>query len=311
MKYIPSWVTTEVDVFLNNYIYVTGAKLWAVLTPTLFSMLTLSIVVMGILMIMGKSNQKPQELIWWSVKVGLIVGLFNTLFVYMELFVNFFFDFPTQLTQFLSLNSGATNLTTSQLLDRHFSYSMELAQDLIFKSDWYGSVAWGQKIAGIVFVVIIFSVFGFVTYLIITTKVILAVLLALTPLFVMFALFDKTKGMTEAWLQQMLNAMFVSLFIGIFIGFNNSLMLESLKDIDGVLRNKEEGAFLAIDIDLLFGVMFLTSVGGALYKIAPILAQAIAGGIASSGALSMNLSGHALPKGMPSFGKPKGGIAKV
>ena len=117
------------------------------------------------------------------------------------------------------------------------------------------------------------------------SKIALAVLVALGPVFIMLLIFQSTRKFFESWLQQCINfglinlltimvlALTGTMYVGVINTLNSTIAGTSTGGIPLVTRGKE------ITLDMVIPILFVGLLISLLLKQVPAIASAIAGGV--------------------------------
>ncbi len=134
--------------------------------------------------------------------VGILTLAMN--YDYFCLFIyDVFTKAPLEICQSITMNEGAVGMqSVSQSLDTFIHAGMKESAKLFSMGSWSN---WTYSIFGLILLIVTGLTAGIAAGLIILAKCASTVLLSLSPIFIMFALFDATKGWFDAFLQQLLN----------------------------------------------------------------------------------------------------------
>jgi len=156
-----------------------------------------------------------------------------------------------------------------------------LAMKSAFKLDGYVL----PYILGVAIFLSILAFVGYATFLIALSKIGLTALIAIAPIFLLFILFDLTRGMFSAWLKQVFNFGFISLLTYTMLSFFLTLVRTSIS----ILTSLDDWGFGEITPLILttgIGVLVLLQV------------SQIASGLASGAQLTTLGAGKAASESM-------------
>lgn len=157
------------------------------------------------------------DLVWHSLKIILLLVIateWDTFFLFVY---NMATDMPSDIAGILIAsaadNSGASandessaNLALSQFFDRGMAVSSKLLEGA-------GWSDFGQYMyAGMVWLGTI-GLTGYSTMLIVLSKLAVAILLAVGPVFILLLIFANTKSLFEGWMRTLLNYAIVPIFV--------------------------------------------------------------------------------------------------
>lgn len=220
---------TDTDIVLNstvnNIYYVLSAPAVSIWTGAALLM----VIFYGIMLLLGKLNEVTLYV------TGIVI--FKFLFVYALItswgvFSIMLFNLFTNSSEaagniVLSATAGNTSNVTSSI-DKFYTDSAEAAANIMDSASTFDLSA--HFYGGFVYVGA-FLVSGYSVFLIILSKIAVALLLALAPLFVLFALFQNTRGFFEGWLRQLLNYALIPLFIYTLLAFILQLSTNAINDL--------------------------------------------------------------------------------
>lgn len=196
-----------VDKTTAKYVLDGAAAVAGAFTPTAYTLLILFVTLWGLAMILGKIQEPVMDGVVRVVKSVLIVTFATNSALYASDVANFLYDWPAEL---VGVMNGAKITTTTQIIDTSLTQTISL-----------GKAAWekaGPLSPGLYFVAlaiwamggIVASVAGFI---IITSKIGLALLLALGPIFILMLLFDVTREFFNKWLGSVITQGFTIVLI--------------------------------------------------------------------------------------------------
>lgn len=212
-------------------------------------------------------------------------------------FYQIFTESPDEIG-FLLLESIDPSITSSGEITSAFGTVLEngiIASGAAFASDgWFLPIV----IGALIFIGTI-GVVGYALALIILSKVAMACVLAIGPIFIMFLMFDMTRQMFSSWLQQLFNFGFISILTYTVMAFFLKLIQISL----AYIPNQDPQIEHTVPIVLvgLAGVFVMSQIPG--------LASALAGGaqVTTMGAVSSVIRSASRMRGGSGIG---GGIPR-
>jgi type IV secretion system protein VirB6 len=260
-----AWLTAR----LGTYISVHVASTAAAIEPAAVTVAALYVMVWGYLHLRGKVDEPVVTAALRLVTIVAVFGIGLRLWLYHSVIVDTFFVAPSELAANLV---GASSPVT--MIDTIWDRGGTVAGLLWDK----GSLLTGD--AGFyVAAAAIYALVGFVCvytmFLIALSRIALAVLLALGPLFVVLALFDVTRRFFEAWLHELANYALVTILTVMV-----AALILDLVEAYAVQTAARGSAILTVDalnLALAAGLVVLV-----LKQVLPIAAR-LAGGLALSG----------------------------
>ncbi len=200
-------ILVNVDAATDRFVLDGAAAVASALMPTAHILLTLYVVFWGLAMMTGKINEPVMDGAVRVVKTALIVAFATSSAIYASNVVAFLYAWPSAL---VGITNGAEISNTTQIIDHTLSQSSDLADMAWSTVTWKNlspiPIGWAIYIMG----VLIAGIAGFV---IITSKIGLAVLLALGPIFILLLLFEATRDFFGKWLSAVLTSGFTIVLI--------------------------------------------------------------------------------------------------
>jgi type IV secretion system protein VirB6 len=209
------WLNTQ----LAGYIGDNTARLASVLEPAIVSLATIYCMVWGYLHLTGRITEPFNEGLRRIIVLVVVLGMSLDLWLYNGLIVDTFYNAPAELAAGVV---GATDPVTA--IDAIWSAGGAVADSLFHAIS-------RLDVLGLLAVALIWVLLGvlciYTMFLIALSKIALAILLALGPLFIALLFFDSTKRYFTAWLAQLstyalitiLTVMLGALLLGIVNSF--------------------------------------------------------------------------------------------
>jgi type IV secretion system protein VirB6 len=196
-----SWLNTQ----LSTYISANTAIVAHQIEPLADISAVIYILIWGYMCLAGKT----QELVFDGVKriliITLILGVGIKLWLFSSLVTDTFYNAPDQLAAGII---GAPN--TVSIIDQVWLNGNLIAEQLLNKgSILSGDIAY--YLAGFAVYVLVGLTAVYTAFLLALSKVALAVIIALGPLFIVFLFFNSTKRFFEAWVAQLANYALITL----------------------------------------------------------------------------------------------------
>jgi type IV secretion system protein VirB6 len=184
---------------LTDYVGTHTASVAAAIEPAVVTLATVYVMMWGYLSMTGRI----QEPIWEGVKriltVGIILGVALRLWTYNSIIVDSFFNGPSQLATAI-VNAPSPVSTIDTIWEQGGSVASQL---------WNrGGVLSGDVgfyLAGAFVYFIMGTVAVYALFVMALSKVALAIILAVGPIFVALLFFEATRRFFEAWIAQLAN----------------------------------------------------------------------------------------------------------
>jgi len=260
-----SWLSAR----LASYISVHAASTAAALEPAAVTAAVLYVMIWGYLHLRGKIDE---PVVTAAVRLATIVVVFGVglrLWLYHSVIVDTFFSAPSALAASL-VGASDPVATVDTIWDRGGTVAGML---------WDRGGLLTGDVGFYIAATAIYCLVGFVCvytmFLIALSRIALAVLLALGPLFIVLALFDATRRFFEAWLHELANYALVTVLTVLV-----AALLLDLVEAYAVQTASRGGALMSVDalnLALAAGLVLLV-----LRQVPPIAAR-LAGGFALSG----------------------------
>lgn len=272
---IYEWLYGEFDTVLTSYIAGTSGDVVAAITPTAYIMFGIYVVLWGFSMVRGLIDEPVMDGLMRLVKMAIILGFALGTGRYQTEIVTFFTDTPTQLANYMTFGSDSAasgGISTAQALDNLINATIDTAGAAWDKMSFLNpGTAFGLGVASIIILLggLAFTVSAGVAILV--SKIAMALLLALGPVFILMLMFKSTQRFFEQWFHQVLNYM-IMLVLLLAV---TSLFLRMCQEI---ITNSQA----VIDSDPLQAVTLVVVVSIsclALLMNVPQIASALAGGL--------------------------------
>jgi type IV secretion system protein VirB6 len=259
-----TWLTAR----LMNYVSVHAAATASAIEPAAVTVGVLYVMVWGYLQLRGRIEEPVIEGAVRLMTIVLVLGLGLKLWLYHALIVDTFFTAPAELAARLV---GARDPVA--IIDTIWDRGGSAAAMLWAKGGLLtGDV--GFYLAAAALYALVGALCVYVMFLIALSRIALAVLLALGPLFIVLTLFESTRSFFDSWLRQLANYALVTVLTVLvaalmldlvdFYAAQTAALGSSLRTVD------------ALNLALVAGLVLLV-----LRQVLPI-AAGLAGGAALS-----------------------------
>jgi type IV secretion system protein VirB6 len=287
-------IFATVDTATTAYIGTTAAAVAADVGPIATKMFTLYLIFYGFAIYFNKTGELIMETAARLIKVGFIMHLAIAIGTYNTLISDTLIGMPDYL---MGLVSGSTTTASKTVLD-----------DILSDAINSGTAVWEQGSMlppdanpGAYFLALIMWIsalvcIGYGAFLIILSKVALAVLVGIGPMFIICLMFESTKKFFESWLGQALNYVLISM-----------LTVAVIKLLFGMYANAAQATMTAATTSADFGLLscvsmlILAVICFLILMQVQTIASSLAGGVSIStmGAINWALNatrntGHAM-----------------
>lgn len=266
-----AWLTG----ILSTYIGQNLAVIAGILEPAIVTLGVFYVIVWGYLQLTGRIEEPFVAGVKRLLTLGVILGLSLQLWLYNEVFVDTFFEAPTELAALIiaARDPGAPTFQPVAVVDEIFFDGDDAASLLMEKGEIFGSdIVFYFAALAIYLIVGLTAVYTM--FLLAMSRIALAVLLALGPVFLALLFFESSKRFFEAWLAQLSNYAFLAI-LTILVA---ALMLD-------VISTAAESAVAAgggISIANALQVCAAAALTFLIMRQVPSMAQGMASGIALS-----------------------------
>jgi len=260
-----AWLTARLATYISSH----TAETAAAIEPAAVTAAVLYVMVWGYLHLRGKVDEPVVTAAVRILTIMVVFGIGLRLWLYHSVVVDTFFLAPSALAARL-VGASSPVVMIDSIWDRGGTVAGALWDKGGLLTGDVGFYIAAAAIYGLVGFVCVYTMF-----LMALSRIALAVLLALGPLFIVMALFDATRRFFEAWLHELSNYALVTILTAMVA----ALMLDLVEAY--ALQTAARGNALlttdALDLALAAGLVLLV-----LRQIMPIAAR-LAGGFALSG----------------------------
>lgn len=269
--------------------------------PAVISFLGLYVILWGFASMRGMIKQPLFDMIERMVKLSLVLGVGIELAEYNVVITDLFVHGPDQLAELLARQPGSGKVVGG--LDVLFSKGFTVGNRFWAKAGLLSGDG-GLYFVALAAWAMTLIVTAYAFFLIVLSKVALAILLALGPLFIVSLLFDATAAYFNSWVRQLSNYFLIPVLV-----VTVNVLIVTL------LQRAADTAIIVIgptQIDQVFPFLAMSLV--SLLSLASVLtlASGLAGGISLSsfgaGRLALGMASHYGSKAMkmPMMGAAKG-----
>jgi type IV secretion system protein VirB6 len=273
-----SRLQTNIDGALGTYVFDVSSKVIDWLNPIFSNLLIIYIAMLGYAHLQGAIEEPLTDAFKRVVRIGLILTLALGVGTYNSLIVNFLYHGPEQVA---GVMTGAAPTTT--VLDNLLTQGMDIG-DRAWEKGGILNGDFGQYLIAIAIYIVVALLAAYAAFLLFMSKVALALLLAIGPVFIMMSLFQTTQRFFEAWVGMTMNfALLLVLAVA-------SVQL-ILSIVDGGITAVHDSK--VTEISSMLTVVILVFMSGLVLRQVPSIAAALGGGLAlaTQGIFSRGLRG--------------------
>jgi type IV secretion system protein VirB6 len=236
-----------VDQASSTYVGTTVEGVATSIAPVAKQCFTLYVILWGFAMYRGLINEPILDGAFRLMKIGIIISLAISVGQYSTHISNNLLAAPDYLIGLLGNGGSAQDSKT--VLDKILSDAMQSGQTIWEKGSLIppGSNPGAYLMALIIWVSALVCI-GYAAFLIILSKIALAVLVGIGPLFILGLMFDSTKKFFESWLGQAVNYALIS-----------GLTVAVIKLLFGMYASAAQGTFQVATTSDDFGILSICS----------------------------------------------------
>ncbi|MCC7464514.1 MAG: type IV secretion system protein [Gammaproteobacteria bacterium] len=196
-----AWLNT----LLASYIGTNTALIAAALEPAIVTLGVLYLMIWGYLQLAGKVEEPLVHGLKRILTLAVVLGVSLRLWLYNDVIVDTFYAAPVSLGARIIGAYDSVSIVDQIIFDGADAGGLLIQKGGIFNGDF------SYYIAGFVVYLMVGLTAVYTMFLLALSRIALAVLLALGPLFLALVLFDNTKRFFEAWIAQLANYAFVAI----------------------------------------------------------------------------------------------------
>ena len=256
-------ILSNIDRATSTYINDTFVNLWGAISVSFRNILVLWIILYGLAIWRGLVKTPVQEFAWTMLKFAVIYGLIDTWDLFSDIVVPFITNTPDAMAGVIS-GSGTGTTASGEIGDVYID-AIAVADNAMSARGWFMPYLIGGLILLAATLMMIYALF-----LIALSKIALAVLVGLGPLFILMLMFKQTQEVFEAWLQQVMNYMLIVILTVAVLAFMQAVAENAVSAIprDGISLGDVMPAAIVFFITFLLLTQVMT------------IASALGGGIA-------------------------------
>lgn len=206
------------------------------LVPALTILLTLYIAFFAVSLLTGRSRIGISALTPRMMTLGLVLTFATSWVAYQSVVWNLAIGAPDQIASVLTGAKGSATQIFADRIDMIFAAIAEVAQPGATNGESSGQAAGSFTPGNLMWLGALLLLLGTVGVLV-TARIALAVLLAVGPVFGVFALFGGTRGLTAGWLRGVV----LTAVTPLFVVTGGGIVMELLIPVVAALRSAEGG----------------------------------------------------------------------
>lgn len=267
-----SKLTTSLTTYVND----TATQVIATITPVATTLLIIYVMLWGWSMMRGMIQEPVMDGVGRIIRLSLITGIALGIGNYNQFLSDWLWSAPDALA---SVVGGASSSSTSNiqfldgLMSKMYDYGAAFYEAAMADTT-FGIPDPGKLVAAIIIWFAGIAVTGYGAFLYALSKMALAVLLAIGPMFVLLMIFEPTKKFFDAWIGQVLNYVFSIMLTAAATGLILTIIKAFLASPDAIanMADTEIAGIIPAVVFSLIGLLVLMQVSS--------IASALGGGVA-------------------------------
>lgn len=270
----------RVSSVLTTYVSDTSANIVGGFTGVATTLVTIYVMLWGWSMMRGMINEPITDGVTRIVRLAVIIGLATNVGLYSGYVSDFLWNSPDALASLVA-SGNSDSVTNANFLDTLFGKMYDFGkayQEKVYASPGllpdFGLLvaAWAVWIFGL-------GATLYAAFLLVLSKIALAVLLAVGPLFILTTVFEGTKRFFEVWIGQALNYVFLVMLTAATIKLLFTIISMYL---DAVFSSYAAAGGADPNYTEIFPMLALSGIGVLVLTQIPSIASALGGGVALS-----------------------------
>jgi type IV secretion system protein VirB6 len=282
----------NINTALTNYVGNVSASVMGAFTPVATTMLGIYVAFWGWSMMRGVISEPVIDGVGRMVRLTTIAAIALNVGYYNTFISDFLWKSPDALARVVTGASGDSSvLFLDQLMKGIFELGEAYWQKANSTSGWTGIPDLGLVLVALLIWLCGLWATGIAAFLFVLSKMALAVLLAVGPIFILGLIFEPTKRFFDAWMGQVLNFVFLVMLTAACAKLILAILSKYLTNSGAVLADP--------GIAQAFPALVLCAIAGLVMMQMPSIASALGGGVAVS---TLGAVGWAYNKGKDAAG---------
>lgn len=265
-----AWLNTQLSTYISSH----TAQVASAIEPVAVTLATIYVMLWGWMSLQGLIQEPFIQGIKRIFVMALILGIGIRLWLYNDLVVNTFYNGPDQLAAALVGASSTVGIIDQVWIDGNLVAEQLLKKGSVLNSNF------AYYLAGFAVYILIGLTVVYTAFLLALSKLALAVIITLGPLFIILLFFDATKRFFEAWIAQLANYALITI-LALLVA---ALMLSIIRAYAAAATAAGSGITIAESARLCLASALVFLVMRQVMPIAAGLASGIA--LSSFGAVS-------------------------
>lgn len=265
----------QLDGSLSTYVSDVASNIIAAITPVATSLLSIYVMMWGWSMMRGLISEPITDGASRILRLSIITAAALNIGIYNGYLSDMLWNSPDALAGYIA-SGNSDNTTNTQFLDQLMSKIYDLGD--AYWQTAHASVSGIPNIGLVLIAVIVWGAgllaTGYGAFLLILSKMALAIILGVGPMFILLTIFEPTKRFFDAWIGQALNHVFLTMLTASTIKLIMTIIQTVLASSSaaGVLSNPKVGQ--------AFPIIVLCGIAAVVMMQLAAIASALGGGVA-------------------------------
>jgi type IV secretion system protein VirB6 len=261
----------SIDAAIAGFVTTQSSNIVSGITPFCITAVTLYFILTGYNVAFGRVQEPATELFWRFFKISFLSAIALSAGTYQTDIVNFVYSIPQGIISSMGLGNSI-----GALMDNGATPFNALYAAISSKASWNPATAIGLFLQAAWFLIVELILFISAMGYFMLTKIALALLLAVGPIFIFCAAFPATQKFTETWIAQCLQYGLLQIFLGAMFAM-----------LVGIAKYFADKAVINVNtlsyVDDLYALEFIALAMIVMIFNVNSIASALSGGIGISG----------------------------
>lgn len=207
----------QFDAFIKTFVSDFSTSLVTMIAPFVTTGLTLSFIIYAYLILQGAVDMPVTDFVIRSIKIAIIISIALTGGFYQSNISDIITQAPDEMANILV--SGKKPMKAGNTIDTSIGKAYNFASDAFDKSSIFSIEGISYALLGVFISMVAAALCAVGLAVILMSKVALAILAALGPLFIACLIFETTKRYFELWIGQVVNYALLLIIYSAVFGF--------------------------------------------------------------------------------------------
>lgn len=253
----------------SNYITNSAQKIISFISQPTFTLLSIYILFWGLCHILGLVREPIIDAVKRFIKLGFILGIALSFSTYNDYVVETITKGPEEFAS--AFVDGYQNI--GDTLQTIYNNMWEIGNKFWEQGGIFGDNSIGSYIFAIIIYIVTCIITAYAAFLVILSKISIAILIAVGPFFIILTMFDSTKRFLEQWVAQLCNYGIMTILT---IAFNAFI----LKLMDSAAEKILQEVSTASQLANASPIIIIGLISFLIMMQIPTISSALAGGFA-------------------------------